>query len=62
MAVHSTVFGGIKLSGDDAKAFKRQVDEAKPNPLAERAYREGRDLVEGYRTDGFVKITIDRKQ
>jgi hypothetical protein len=45
MAIHSTVFGRIELSGKDAERFQRRITEDKPNPAAEASLARGREML-----------------
>jgi hypothetical protein len=45
MAVLSRDFGGIKLSGSDARTFIRQVDSGKRTVEAEKTLARGRELL-----------------
>ncbi len=44
MAIISSTFGGITLTGKDAEQMLRQMKEAKPNELAKRSLQRGREL------------------
>jgi hypothetical protein len=41
MAVHSNSFGGLHLSGDDAKKFRNQVRSGKPSEAAKASAQNG---------------------
>jgi hypothetical protein len=56
MAVHSNTFGGLRLTGDEAKKFRNQVKFGRNNAAAKAAARRGRGLAENLLRDGFVKI------
>ncbi len=59
MAIKSSTFGGIKLSGGAAKAFKKQfVDNSQPNPVAQKAYQEGKKLFKEFERKGYITIKI----
>jgi len=46
MAIKTSIFGRVELSGKDAARFVQQVNEAKPNLLALAALARGRDISE----------------
>ena len=43
MAIHSHPFGSVRLTGDDASAFLRQIGEAEPPHTFQRQMMEKRD-------------------
>ena len=45
MAIKTSTFSGWRLSGKDADAFLEQVNNAKPNPLAQASLDRGRKLI-----------------
>lgn len=45
MAINSSAFGRVELSGSDADRFEQQIAERKPNPLARDALKRGREAV-----------------
>lgn len=42
MAIKSSTFGGVKLSGKDAQRFIRHMNEDEVNPKAQEALQRGR--------------------
>jgi hypothetical protein len=46
MAIKSSTFGRVELSGKDAARFVQQVSEAQPNPLAVASLARGRAISE----------------
>ena len=58
MAVQTSTFGGVRLTGDDAKALRHQVDNPQPNRAAANSLKEGRKLLAEYNENGFVRIQI----
>jgi len=46
MAIKSSTFGRVELSGKDAARFVQQISEAQPNPLALAALARGRTISE----------------
>jgi len=51
MAVNSTAFGSVTLTGDDAKKFKRQVTFGKPKATAKASVKRGVELAEAFRAN-----------
>ena len=43
MAIKSSTFGRVELSGKDAERFIKHMNEDKPNPLALAALARGRE-------------------
>jgi hypothetical protein len=58
MAVHTSKFGGVRLSGEDAKKFSSQVTYGRPKKAACEALREGNKLLNEYRGKGFATVTV----
>jgi hypothetical protein len=56
MSVKTSVFGGITLSGEDAKAFKRQITYGRPKQAAQDAYKRGAPLVAEFNRKGYATI------
>jgi hypothetical protein len=56
MSVISTVFGGVRLSDDDAKKFKAQITYGRPKPAAVAALNRGQRLANQYVKKGYVII------
>jgi len=56
VTVKSTPFGGITLTGEDARAFSRQIRYGQPKRAAREAYERGRRLVEEYNRLGYAVI------
>ncbi|MGZ8225778.1 MAG: hypothetical protein ACXWT3_03950 [Methylococcaceae bacterium] len=46
MAIKSSTFGRVELSGKDAARFVEHINEDKPNPLALAALARGRAISE----------------
>jgi hypothetical protein len=59
MAIKSTPFGPVQLTGEDADAFMRQCLRGRANPKAVFNWRQGKKLVESFKRDGVVKITLN---
>ena len=45
MAIKSSTFGRVELSGNEAARFVRHMNEDKPNTVAAASLARGRDLV-----------------
>ncbi|EKD73101.1 MAG: hypothetical protein ACD_45C00462G0004 [uncultured bacterium] len=56
MAIKTSTFSGWRLSGKDADAFLEQVNNAKPNPLAQASLDRGRKLMAEYDQKGYVTL------
>lgn len=56
MSVQSSPFGGITLTGEDAKAFSRQIRYGRPKRAARETFERGRRLVEEYNRLGYAVI------
>ncbi len=56
MSVKSTTFGGVRLSGEDAKKFIHQVTHGRPKQAARDAYDRGKPLVSEYNGKGYATI------
>jgi hypothetical protein len=46
MAIKTSTFGRLELSGKEAEQFLKQVDENKPNPQASAALQRGRAILQ----------------
>lgn len=60
MAVKSTTFGGVTLSGEEAKAFRRQINEIPVKHEAKQALERGRAMMDEFSAHGSVKIAARR--
>lgn len=56
MAIKSSTFGRVELSGKDAENFIKQINESKPNPLALAALARGREINEQVKKGGTFKL------
>lgn len=61
MSVHSTTFGSVRLSGDDAKKFVRQVEKGRPKEEAVDSVRRGQSLAEEYAETGKATLSFASK-
>lgn len=58
MAVHTSIFGGIRLSGEDAKKFSDQITYGRPKKAAVNALADGKKLLKEYDKKGFATISL----
>lgn len=56
MAVHSNTFGGLCLSGEDAKKFRNQVRSSKPSDAAKASAAKGMAAATKLLQHGSVKV------
>lgn len=56
MSVKSSTFGGVRLSGEEAEKFRRQVAYGKPKAAAHTAAERGRIMLKEFNTQGYVRI------
>ncbi len=62
MAVESSPFRGVRLSGKDATTFREQVRSktGHKNAAASSALAEGRQLLKGLDSKGFVHVKASK--
>jgi hypothetical protein len=56
MAVHSNTFGGLQLSGEDAKKFRNQVRSGNPSAAAKASAAKGVAAARVLMNQGRVKV------
>lgn len=56
MAVHSNTFGGLQLSGEDAKKFRSQVASGRPSQAAKISASKGVAAATALLANGRVKV------
>lgn len=56
MAVHSNTFGGLQLSGEDAKKFRRQISSGRPSQAAKTSALKGVAAATQLLSTGQVKV------
>lgn len=61
MSVKTSTFTGWRLSGKDAEAFSKQVEESQPNRLAQEALSRGRALCEQMATHGYSSVNSKKE-
>lgn len=58
MAVKTSIFGAIRLSGDDADKFTQQVAYGRPKKAANVGLAKGVKLLKQYESKGFAVIKL----
>lgn len=61
MAVQSNTFGGLRLSGDDAAKFRRQVTHGRSSQAARSSAMSGIALAKQYLESGSAKVDNEDK-
>lgn len=56
MAVHSNTFGGLRLSGEDAKKFRSQVSSGRSSQAAKNSALKGIASAKTLLANGHVKV------
>jgi hypothetical protein len=56
VSVHSTFFGVTRLTGKDAKEFRREMRYGRPSKEAVASLKRGEALVRVFEKKGYVKI------
>lgn len=58
MAIKTSTFGGVNLTGNAAKAFRKQflTSKVKPNPLAQSSLGKGRLLLKELKKYGYIMV------
>jgi hypothetical protein len=56
MAIKTSTYGGWKLTGEHAEAFRKQIQASQPNPKAQASFRRGQKLVSEYIEKGYAVI------
>ncbi len=59
MAIKSSTFGRVELSGKDAVRFVQQINEDKANPLAVAALARGREIAKKINKGEMFKLKPD---
>ncbi len=59
MAIKSSTFGRVELSGEDAARFIKHINEDKANPLALAALARGRKISEQIKKGEAFKLKRD---
>lgn len=58
MAVISSAFGQVKLTGDDAKKFHNQVTYGKPKAAASKTVKSGTQMFRDFQKSGGLKVKV----
>ena len=61
MAIHSSTFGSVTLTDDDAKKFKRQVTYGRPKANATEAVARGVAIAKQFRDGRALTVTLPKK-
>jgi hypothetical protein len=56
MAIESTPFGGVKLTGEDARKFRAQVKFGRPKNTAIEAAKRGVELARELSKNGSIRF------
>lgn len=56
MAIKTSTYGGWKLTGKDAEAFLRQIEDPKPNQYAQASLKRGQKLLSEYLEKGYAIV------
>lgn len=56
MSVQTTFFGVTRLTGKDAKKFRRQVSYGKPSQAAANSLARGNEILKQMHSKGYAKI------
>lgn len=64
MAIKTSTFGGVTLTGEAAKAFRKQflTSKPKPNPLATAAYVDGMRLLKEMKKKGYATVKSKKRR
>lgn len=62
MSIKSNAFGGVVLSGADAKKFRNQVIFGKPKAAAKATVKRGIKLSRMFQEDGMVVVTVGARK
>jgi hypothetical protein len=61
MAIHSTVLGSVRVSGEDAKAFTQKITHARGTKAAAESASNGRKIVASFAKKGYMTVKIGKK-
>jgi len=61
MSVRTTVFGAVRLSGEDAQKFKKQVKYGRSNRAARDTLERGSKLLSVYQKHGCVTVRARKR-
>lgn len=60
MAIKTSTFSGWRLTGEDANAFEKQVENNSPSPFASAALERGKPLAEEYLANGYIVFSAKK--
>ncbi|WP_155767356.1 hypothetical protein [Mesorhizobium loti] len=60
MSIKSSAFGGVTLTGDDAKKFLNQVRYGRPKAAAAASAKRGSAMLCQMQKSGSVSVTIKK--
>lgn len=60
MSIKSTAFGGVTLTGDDAKKFLNQVRYGRPSTAALKSAERGSAMVSAIQKSGSLSFTVKK--
>ncbi len=58
MAIKSTTFGRVELSGNDAARFVTHMNEDNANPKAKKSLQKGRQILSSVRTSARASAQV----
>ena len=61
VSIYSTFFGGVTLTGKDAKKFESQVAHGRPNKAAKDAAMRGKTMLAEFQKKGFVTLSLKKR-
>jgi len=61
MSVKTSTFGGVRLSGEEADKFVKQVTYGRPKQAAQDAAARGNKMVSEYTATGHVTIRARKR-
>ncbi len=56
MAIKSSTFGGVTLTGEDAQQFLKQIKHGRPKKSAAQVLAQGRQMMKEFDKKGYVTI------
>ncbi|ESQ84994.1 hypothetical protein ABENE_19450 [Asticcacaulis benevestitus DSM 16100 = ATCC BAA-896] len=62
MAIISSAFGGVTLTGSDARKFQDQVTYGRPKSAAIESVKRGVEMAKEYKHTGYVQLKTKPKK
>jgi hypothetical protein len=62
MSIHSSTFGSVRLTGEDARKFEAQVKYGRPKKIPAADMRRARAMADALVRDGFAPIKLKPKK